>query len=131
METENVPVSSMDDYIAQFPPEIQDKLRILRSVIKEAAPEAQEKISWQMPTFVLNGNLVHFAVHKKHIGFYPGPSGIEAFKLELSQYKGSKGAVQFPIDKPLPYELVSKIVRFRVVENVRLAADKIKKIKNT
>lgn len=131
METENLSVRSIDDYIAQFSPDIQEKLKTLRNVIKEAAPGAQEKISWQMPTFVLHGNLVHFAVHKRHIGFYPGPSGIDAFAQELSRYKRSKGAVQFPIDKPLPYELVSKIVRFRVAENVRLAADKLNKTKNT
>jgi uncharacterized protein YdhG (YjbR/CyaY superfamily) len=85
--------------------------------IREAAPEAVDAISYQIPTFKLNGNLVHFAAFKNHIGFYPTPSGIEAFKKELSLYKGAKGSVQFPIDKPVPYDLVRKIVLFRVKEN--------------
>lgn len=110
---------SIDEYILQFSPEVQERLQSLRKVIKESAPEAEEKISWQMPTFFLHGNLVHFAAHTKHIGFYPGPSGIEAFKLKLSEYKSSKGAVQFPLAKPLPYELISEIVRFRVAENIK------------
>lgn len=95
-------------------------------MIKESAPDAEEKISYQMPTFALHGNLVHFAAHKNHIGFYPTPSGIEAFKEELSEYKGAKGSVQFPIDKSLPYELLSKIVKFRVAENIRKAQGSIK-----
>ena len=102
---------------------------MLRKVIKESAPDAEEKISWQMPTFVLHGNLVHFAAYKNHIGFYPTPSGIDAFKHELSEYKGAKGSVQFPIEKPLPYELISKIVKFRVAENIKIAEDKLKKKK--
>lgn len=118
---------SIDEYILNFPPEVQEKLKTLRKVIKESAPEAEEKISYQMPTFVLHGNLVHFAAYKSHIGFYPAPSGIEAFKKELSEYKNSKGSVQFPIEKPLPYELISKIVKFRVLENIRLAESKLKK----
>lgn len=89
-----------------------------------AAPEAEEKISYQMPTFALYGNLVHFAAHKNHIGFYPTPSGIEAFKEELSAYKGAKGSVQFPLDQPMPYDLISKIVKFRVKENVEKAESK-------
>lgn len=96
----------------------------IRKVIKESAPDAKEKISYQMPTFALHGNLVHFAAFKNHIGFYPAPSGIEAFKEELSVYKGAKGSVQFPINKPLPYELISKIVKFRVAENIKKAEDK-------
>ena len=91
----------------------------MRQTIREAAPEAIETISYQMPTFKLNGNLVHFAAFKNHIGFYPTPSGIEQFKKELSPYKGSKGAVQFPLDKPAPFDLVKKIVIFRVKENLR------------
>ncbi len=87
-------------------------------MIKEAAPEATEKISYQMPTFYLHGNLVHFAAYKKHIGFYPSPSGIEAFKEEISSYKWAKGSVQFPLDKPIPYELIRKITIYRVKENV-------------
>lgn len=108
-----------DEYIAQFPPDVREILQNLRAVIKEAAPEATEKISYQMPTFYLNGNLVHFAAYARHIGFYPAPSGIEAFKEELSPYKGAKGSVQFPLDKPLPMDLITGIVRFRVSENIK------------
>ena len=108
---------SIDEYIILFPEDIRKKLIQLREAIREEAPEAQEKISYQMPTFYLNGNLVHFAVHTNHIGFYPTPSGIEAFKSELSKYKYAKGSVQFPIGEPLPIQLIKKIVRFRVEEN--------------
>jgi uncharacterized protein YdhG (YjbR/CyaY superfamily) len=108
---------NIDNYIDLFSEEVQGKLKKLRATIKAAAPEAIEKISYQMPTFYLNGNLVHFAAYKNHIGFYPTPSGIEHFKDELFAYKTSKGAIQFPIDQPLPLELVARIVKFRVVEN--------------
>jgi uncharacterized protein YdhG (YjbR/CyaY superfamily) len=107
---------TIDEYINTFPADIQSILQKMRHAIHEAAPEAAEAISYQMPTFKLNGNLVHFAAFKKHIGFYPAPSGIERFKDELSPYKWSKGAVQFPLDKQLPLELVKKIVAFRVQE---------------
>ena len=127
MEQNRPAPETIDEYIAQFPPDIQDMLTMVRNVINEAAPEAKEKISYQMPTFVLHGNLVHFAACKNHIGFYPTPSGIEAFKNELAEYKGSKGAVQFPLDKPLPYELISKIVKFRVAENTARAEEKMRK----
>lgn len=120
-------IGSIDEYILQFPLEVQAILQTLRKTIREAAPEAQEKISWRMPTFFLHGNLVHFAAFKNHIGFYPGASGIESFKDRFSEYKWSKGAVQFPIEKPLPLELVSEIVKFRVTENVREAERKSKK----
>jgi len=120
---------SIDEYILKFPPEIQEILKVLRNVIKESAPDAKEKLSYQMPTFVLHGNLVHFAAHKNHIGFYPTPSGIKAFKHELSEYKGAKGSIQFPFDKPLPYQLISKIVKFRVLENMKQAEEKSKKKK--
>jgi len=129
MDESKVTPSSIDEYIIKFPPEIQEKLEMLRKVIKEAAPEAEEKISYQMPTFVLYGNLVHFAAFKNHIGFYPTPSGINAFQQELSEYKGAKGSIQFPLDKPLPYELISKIVKCRVLENIKKAEDKLKKNK--
>ena len=99
----------------------------MRKVIREAAPEAEEKISYQMPTFFLHKNLVHFAAFKNHIGFYPAPRGIEAFKEELAKYKGAKGSVQFPISEPLPYELITRIVKFRVEENQQQAAGKTKK----
>ena len=129
MEENKAIPKSIDEYIVQFPLEIQEKLKKLRGVIKESAPEAQEKISWGMATFVLHGNLVHFAAFKNHIGFYPSPSGIDNFKEELSEFKGSKGAIQFPLTKEIPYELISKIVKFRVAENTKNAEDKLKKKK--
>jgi uncharacterized protein YdhG (YjbR/CyaY superfamily) len=111
---------TIDEYIRIFPEEVQRELEKMRKTIQEAAPEATEAIRYQMPTFRLNGkNLVHFAAFKNHIGFYPIPSGIEAFKKELSPYKQGKGSVQFPLDKPVPYELVKKIVKFRVAENMK------------
>ena len=108
--------SGIDKYIATFPKEIQSLLEQIRKTIRQAAPEADETIKYAMPTFVLDGNLVHFAAFKNHIGFYPAPSGIEAFKKELSVYKGAKGSVQFPLDRPLPLHLISEIVKFRVME---------------
>ena len=107
----------IDDYISEFPEDIQVILNKLRQVIREAAPNAKETISYRMPTFKLNGNLVHFAAFKKHIGFYPTPSAISAFEKELALYNTSKGAIQFHYDKPIPFELVEKIVKFRVREN--------------
>ncbi len=115
---------TIDEYIAAFPQEIQDILQELRVTIQQAAPEATEKISYQMPTFFLKGNLVHFAAYKNHVGFYPAPSGIEAFKAELSGYKGAKGSVQFPINEPLPLELISRITKFRAAENMAKAKAK-------
>ncbi len=115
----NKNVNTIDEYIAQFSPEIQEKLQSLRKVIREIAPDAGEKISWQMPTFILNGNLVHFAANKNHIGFYPGPSGIEAFKERLPEFKYSKGAIQFPYNKPMPFDLIREIVAFRISENMK------------
>ena len=110
---------TIDEYIEAFPVDVQHILEKMRETIKQAAPRAVEAISYQMPTFKLNGkNLVHFAAFKNHIGFYPIPSGIEAFKEELSPYKQGKGSVQFPIDKLIPYELVEKIVKYRVKENL-------------
>lgn len=114
---DKITYNSVDDYITQFPSEVQSILTKLRQVIQETAPDAVEKISYQMPTFALNGNLVHFAAYRNHIGFYPAPSGIEAFKEELSHFKCSKGAIQFPIQDPLPYDLINRIVQFRVAEN--------------
>ena len=117
MEPKKSGFTSIDEYIAAFPEETQKILEALRAVIKAAVPEAKEKISYQMPTFDLNGNLVHFAAFKNHIGFYPTPSGIEAFKQELSGYAGAKGSVQFPINQPLPLDLIRRIVEYRVAEN--------------
>jgi uncharacterized protein YdhG (YjbR/CyaY superfamily) len=121
--------SSIDAYIASFPDEIQALLKAMRATIRAAAPEAEEKISYQMPTFFLKGNLVHFAAFKYHIGFYPAPRGIDEFKEELSIYKGAKGSVQFPFDQPLPLDLVARIVRFRVAENLAAAEAKARKAK--
>lgn len=118
MEKQKNEYGSIDEYILLFPENIQKKMVELRAIIREQAPQAQEKISWRMPTFYLNGNLVHFAAHSKHIGFYPGASGIETFESEFTNYKHSKGAVQFPIDEPLPVELIKRIVKFRVEENL-------------
>jgi len=124
MEENKITLVTIDEYIQQFSAEVQAILEELRKVIKDSAPKAEEKISYQMPTFYLYGNLVHFAAFKNHIGFYPAPTGIEAFKQELSVYKGAKGSVQFPINKPLPYELISEIVKYRVAENIRKAKEK-------
>lgn len=118
--------TTIDEYIATFPADVQAILQKVRETIHKAAPEATEAISYQMPTFKLNGNLVHFAAFKNHIGFYPVPSGIEKFKKELSTYKGAKGSVQFPLDRPIPYTLISKIVKFRVKENLEKAKAKRK-----
>jgi uncharacterized protein YdhG (YjbR/CyaY superfamily) len=111
---------TIDEYIKIFPQDVQRSLERMRQTIQAAAPEAVEAISYQMPTFKLNGrNLVHFAGYKNHIGFYPVPSGIRAFKKELSQYNQGKGLAQFPLDKPVPYDLVKKIVIFRAKENTK------------
>ena len=123
---EKIPPQDIDAYIAGFPEDVQAKLEKLRVTIHQAAPGVQEKISYQMPTFFLEGNLVHFAAYKNHIGFYPTPSGIEQFKDALSVYKSAKGSVQFPLDQPIPYELVGEIVAFRVDENLAKAAAKRK-----
>lgn len=109
---------SIDAYIPQFPPEVQTLLTQIRETIQKAAPRATEAMSYQIPTFKLNGNLMHFAGFKKHIGLYPGAAGIAAFQEELSGYKSAKGSVQFPLDKPLPLALVGKIVRFRAAQNL-------------
>ena len=109
--------TTVDEYIAGFPPHVRAILSELRSVIRQAAPDAVEKISYRIPTFYFNGNLVHFAAFENHVGFYPGPTGIARFRKELSRYKGAKGSVQFPLDEPLPLELVSRIVQFRAGEN--------------
>lgn len=122
----NTAVNTVDEYIAGFPASTQMVLKKMRGLIKKAAPGAEEVISYGIPTYVLDGNLVHFGGYKNHIGFYPAPSGIEAYKKELSVYKGAKGSVQFPIDKPLPEMLIKSIVHFRVLENKEKAARKKK-----
>ena len=113
-------VISIDAYIANFPEEVQEILEKIRNIIRTAAPEAEETIKYGIPTFTLKGNLVHFAAYKHHIGFYPYPSGVEKFKDELSAYEGAKGSVKFPLDKPIPYDLIAKIVAFRVKRNSRI-----------
>jgi len=116
--------TSIDEYIATFPKETQKILKEVRATIKAVAPEAEEKISYQMPTFFLNGNLIHFAAFKNHIGIYPTPSGTEAFKDEISIYQGAKGSIRLPIAEPMPLKLISRIVKFRVAENLKKAKSK-------
>ncbi|RQW07748.1 hypothetical protein EH222_06620 [candidate division KSB1 bacterium] len=118
MQNARVPAKDIDEYIDTFPPHVREMLARLRQTIRQAAPAAEETISYQMPTFRLNGNLVHFAAYAKHIGFYPTPSAIEAFKKELSRYEGAKGSIKFPIDESLPLDLISRIVKFRAAENL-------------
>jgi uncharacterized protein YdhG (YjbR/CyaY superfamily) len=127
MKTDRTLPKTIDEYIAGFPQEIQKILEKLRATIRKAAPGATETISYQMPTFTLKGNLVHFAAYKNHIGFYPVPSGIEAFRTELARYKQGRGSVQFPIGEPLPLDLIAQIVKFRVQENLEKAAARGKK----
>ncbi|MCC7521920.1 MAG: DUF1801 domain-containing protein [Flavobacteriaceae bacterium] len=125
MKPQSVP-TNIDAYISQFPPEIQLILNQMRNLILQAAPESKEVISYQMPAFQYKGILVYFAAYAKHIGFYPTPSAIEKFKSELSEYKTSKGAVQFPINQPLPEDLITRMVQFRVRENEMKADLKVR-----
>jgi len=113
----------IDEYLSGYPEHVQRFLTQMRLTVKKAAPQATEKISYGIPTFALEGNLVHFAAFKNHIGFYPTPSAIAAFNKELSSYKCSKGAVQFPLDAPLPLTLVSRMVKFRVKEKMMKRKD--------
>ena len=114
----HITINTIDEYIANFSEDIQHLLEQIRKTIQKAAPEATESIGYQMPTFKLNGNLVYFAAYKNHIGFYPTSTGITAFKQELAAYKHAKGSVQFPINQPIPYHLISQIVQYRVKENL-------------
>ena len=127
MNAKSAPPTTIDAYIAGFPEEVRAILEKIRGIVKAAAPEAEEAIKYQIPTFVLNGNLVHFAAFENHIGLYPTPSGIEQFKDALSKYKNAKGSVQFPLDAPIPYPLIKKIVSFRVKENREKATKKPRK----
>jgi uncharacterized protein YdhG (YjbR/CyaY superfamily) len=124
MKAKQTAPQNIDEYIAGFPVDIQVILEKIRMTIRKTAPDAEEAISYQMPTFKLKGNLVHFAAFKNHIGFYPVPTGIEKFKKELSVYESGKGSVKFPLDKPIPYTLIAKIVKFRVKENLEKARAK-------
>ena len=126
MMAERTNSTNIDEYIGSFPLQVQEILQKIRQTIHQATPEAQETINYAIPTFTLKGNLVHFAAFEKHIGFYPAPSGIERFKEELSTYESAKGSVQFPLDRPIPYDLISTIVKFRVQENLQRAEAKNK-----
>ena len=112
-----MPTNEIDAYIEKFPKDTQIILKKIRNIIRKEAPAAEETMSYGIPTFKLNKNLVHFAAFKNHVGFYPTPSGIKRFKKELAPYKQAKGSVQFPLDKPIPYDLLKKIITFRVAEN--------------
>lgn len=127
MNSNTIKPDNIDEYISTFPKETQIILEKIRSVIREAAPGAEETISYAIPTFKLNGNLVHFAAFKSHIGFYPTPTGIEEFEKELSVYKQGKGSVQFPLDKPMPLQLIDRIVKYRVNKNLEMSLTKKKK----
>ena len=116
-----VSTTDVDGYIATFPTDVQELLNKVRATIKKAAPKAEEVIKYGIPTYVLNGNLIHFGGFKNHIGVYPTPSGIEEFKKELSAYTGSKGAIQFPLNKPFPYSLLTKIVKYRISQSAKKA----------
>ena len=122
----NVP-ATIDEYIAGFPKNVQEILEQVRATIKKAAPGAEEKINYGIPTFILNGNLVHFGGFQNHVGFYPTSSGTEAFEEELSVYKSGKGSVQFPLDQPMPLNLISRIVKFRVLQNSKKVKAKTQK----
>ena len=119
MKPDHTAPTTIDEYIAGFPLDVQAILEKIRATIRKAAPGAEETIKYRMPTFTLHGNLVHFAAFENHIGFYPVPTGIEKFKKELAVYKMGKGSIQFPLDQPIPYGLISKIVKFRVAENLK------------
>jgi uncharacterized protein YdhG (YjbR/CyaY superfamily) len=127
MDIDRTPPKDIDEYIAKFPKDVQEVLEKIRATIKEAAPNAEETISYGMPAFTFKGNLVYFAAHKKHIGFYPGSAGIEKFKNELSDYEGAKGTVRFPFGKPIPYDIITMMVKSRVKDNLERADEKKRK----
>ena len=127
MTTNAANPKNFDEYFAAYPPEVREMLEKIRTTIQQAAPDAEEAIKYQIPTFMLKGMLVSFAAYKKHIGFYPGAAAIETFKDELSAYQWAKGSVQFPLTQPIPYGLISRITKFRVEQNQKKAASKAKK----
>jgi uncharacterized protein YdhG (YjbR/CyaY superfamily) len=127
MRTDQTAPTNIDEYIAGFPPDVQEILEKIRVTIRKAAPAAEETIKYQIPTFTLKGNLVHFAAYKKHIGLYPAPRGIAKFKRQLSVYGSGRGTLKFPLDKPIPFDLISKIVKFRAKENLERAEAQGKK----
>ena len=122
MESAARPAATIDGYIERFSPDVKARLNQIRAAIKKAAPLATEKISYQIPTFYYNGNLVHFAAFKEHIGFFPTPSAISAFSEELKEFKRAKGSVQFPLSDPLPLKLITRMVKYRVAENSKKTA---------
>ena len=127
MKANQAAPTTIDEYIAGFPDDVQQLLQEIRKTIREEAPEAEEAIKYQLATFVLEGNLVHFGAHSRHIGFYPTPSATARFREELAAYEGSKGAVRFPLGRPIPFDLIRRIVRFRVEENLERAAARRKR----
>jgi uncharacterized protein YdhG (YjbR/CyaY superfamily) len=129
LTTNKISSKDIDKYISGFPKEVQTILKKIRSTIKKSAPDAEEIINYGIPTFTLKGNLVHYAAFKSHIGLYPTPTGIKKFKKELSAYEGAKGSVKFPLDGSIPYALITKIVKFRVKENLERAKSKAEKLK--
>ena len=127
MSADQTAPKNIDEYIAGFPADVREILEKIRMTIGRAAPDAEEKISYRMPAFTLRGNLVHFAAYKNHIGLYPAPTGTEEFNKELSVYRAAKNSVRFPLDRPIPFDLISKIVKIRVKENLKRAEAKQKK----
>lgn len=127
MKTNPIEPKNIDEYIEGFPKDVQELLEKIRATIRKAAPEAEETIKYQIPTFVLKGNLVHFAAFKNHIGFYPAPQGMEEFKEELAPYEAGKGTARFPLDQPIPYDLITRIVKYRARMNLEKAAAKKKR----
>jgi uncharacterized protein YdhG (YjbR/CyaY superfamily) len=121
------PPETIDEYIALYPTNVQAILKKIRTTIRKAIPAADEAIKYGLPTFVLSGNVIHFGAFKHHIGVYPAPRGLEKFKKELAAYEGSKGAVKFPLDRPIPYDLIARIAKFRAKDNLERAAAKKKK----
>lgn len=127
MNRDQEQTTSIDEYIASFPDEVAAILRRVRTTIREAAPEAEEAIRYRIPTFVGHGNIVHFAAFPRHLGFYPTPSGIDAFREELGAYELSKGTVRFPLEQPIPFDLIARITRLRVEQDRETAARKRRK----
>jgi|SRR5688572_13640487 len=127
MKANQATLSNIDEYIAGFPPDVQEILEKIRRTIQRAAPDAVEAIKYQIPTLVLNGNLVHFGAYKNHIGFYATPTGHKEFEAELARYKAGKGSVQFPLDKPMPLGLITRMVKYRAAENRAKSAAKKKR----
>lgn len=127
MNTTPMTPGTVDEYIESFPADVQEKLQRIRQIIREAVPEAQETIKYKMPTYTLSGNLIYFAAFKKHISIFPAPDGDDEFNAELAAYKAEKSTIQFPIDKPIPYDLITRIVRYRLQDHLARRAAKGKR----